>query len=150
MELKRNNITPAVFLILIKNNKILLLKRQNTGHWDGYYSLIAGHVHAAESFLKAIIREAREEANIFLTPTDLKFIHLMCRVAHKNPPDIRDRVDIFFKAEKWKGKIKNMEPDKCDDLSWFPLNKLPKNTIPYIKQAINNFKKKIFYSEYGY
>ncbi len=150
MEIKRHKIVPASYLILLKNNKILLLRRKNTGHWDGYYSLIAGHVHAAESFLKAMIREAREEANIFLTPTDLKFIHLLCRVAPKNPSEIRNRVDIFFKATKWKGKIKNLEPDKCDDLSWFPLGKLPKNTIPYIKQAINNFKKKVLYSEHGY
>ena len=150
MRKKRHNITPAVFLILIKNNKILLLRRQNTGHWDGYYSLIAGHVHSAESFTKAMIREAKEETNISLTTKNLKFIHLMNRFARGNPPEIRERVDIFFSATKWQGKIKNNEPNKCDDLSWFPINKLPRNTIPYIKQVINNINRNIFYSEHGY
>jgi len=56
----------------------------------------------------------------------------------------------FFLAEKWKGEPQNMEAHKCDDLRWFDLDKLPENTIPYIKQAINCFLKGIFYSEYGW
>jgi 8-oxo-dGTP diphosphatase len=48
------------------------------------------------------------------------------------------------------GRKKNMEPDKCDDLSWFPINKLPKNTIPFIREATSNVNQKIFYSEFGY
>jgi len=150
MKTKRHNITPAVFLALLKDHKILLLKRQNTGHWDGYYSLIAGHVHSVESFTKAMAREAKEEANILLKTKNLKFIHLMNRVARGNPTEIKDRVDIFFTTTKWQGKIKNNEPHKCSDLGWFPLNQLPKNTIPYIKQAIQNMKKKKIYSEYGF
>jgi len=147
---KRHNITPSVFLILIKENKILLSKRQNTGHWDEYYGLVSGHVHTTESFLKAMIREAKEEANISLMPSDLKFIHLMCRTVPENPPEIRDRVDIYFSAAKWEQEIKNMEPKKCSDLSWFDLNNLPSNTIPYIKNAIKNIREEKLYDQYGF
>jgi hypothetical protein len=62
----------------------------------------------------------------------------------------RERIDVFIKAEKWNGEIKNMEPHKCDDLRWFPLNALPKNTIPHVKHAIECIQKNIFYSEYGF
>ncbi len=147
---KRHNITPAVFLILIKENKILLSKRQNTGHWDGYYGLVSGHLNPTEPFLQAMIREAKEEANISLAPPDLKFIYLMCRTVPENPPEIRDRVDIFFAAEKWENEIKNMEPEKCSDLSWFNLDELPQNTIPYIKSAIEDIKNKKTYNEFGF
>lgn len=37
-----------------------------------------------------------------------------------------------------------------DDLSWFDLDALPKNTIPYIKQAIEAIKHNNFYSEFGW
>jgi len=147
---KRHNITPSVFLILIKDNKILLSKRQNTGHWDGYYGLVSGHVHETEPFLKAMIREAKEEADISLTPSDLKFIYLMCRTVPENPPEIRDRADIYFTAEKWENEIKNMEAEKCSDLSWFDLNNLPQNTIPYIKTSIEDIKNKKLYNEFGF
>jgi len=150
MTQKRFKIVPASFLILIKNNKILLLRRFNTGHQDGKYSFVSGHLNGNESFLDAIIREAKEEANIILRPKDLSVVHVMNRYVPENKKELKERVDIFFVAKKWQGEIKNMEPNKCDDLSWFPTNKLPQNTIPYIREAINNVRKKIFYSEHGY
>ena len=150
MKRKRFKIIPSSYVILIKNNKILLSRRFNTGFRDGYYGLVAGHGERAESFSKSIISEAKEEANIILKAKNLKAVHVMHRFEMQNNPELRERVDIFFVAKKWQGKIKNMEPDKCDDLSWLPINKLPPNTIPYIRQAINNIRKKIFYSEFGY
>ena len=56
----------SVYLILQNQNKVLLSKRKNTGWFDGYYSLIAGHLHPKESASTAIIREAKEEIGIFL------------------------------------------------------------------------------------
>jgi len=127
-----------------------MLRRFNTGFRDGKYSLIAGHLNGNESFTQTIIREAKEEANIILKPKDLETVHVINRFEPQNNVELRERVDVFFTAKKWQGKIKNLEPEKCDDLSWFPINKLPPNTIPYIRQAINNIRKKIFYSEFGY
>lgn len=149
-KIKRFKIIPSSYIILIKDNKILLSKRFNTGFMDGHYGLVAGHGESGESFTRTIIREAKEEANITLQPKNLKAIHIMHRYEIQNNPELRERVDVFFIAKKWQGKIKNMEPDKCDDLSWFPIDKLPPNTIPYIKQAVKNITKKIFYSEFGY
>jgi len=150
MKQKRFKIIPASYLILVKKNKILLLRRFNTGFMNEKYSLIAGHLDGEESFIQTIIREAREEANIKLKAKDLKVAHVMNRFEMQNNIELRERIDVFIVAKKWQGKIKNLEPHKCDDLSWFPINKLPKNTIPYIKLAINNIRKNKFYSEFGY
>lgn len=127
-----------------------MLRRFNTGYEDGNYSFIAGHLDGKESFTQTIIREAKEEAGVTVKPKDIKVAHVMNRYVIKNDFGLRERIDIFFVAKKWQGEIKNMEPNKCDDLSWFSINKLPKNTIPYIKEVVNNIKKKTYYSEFGY
>lgn len=53
-------------------------------------------------------------------------------------------------TDKWTGEPRNAEPDKCDDLSWFPLDSLPENIIPCIKQAFECIKDNIIYSEFGF
>lgn len=132
-------------LILIKDDKILLLRRFNTGYEDGNYSVAAGHLEGNETFIQAMVREAKEEAGIDIKPEDLEVVHVMHRKVGNE-----ERIDFFIRANKWEGDPKIMEPHKCDDLSWFELDNLPKNIIPYVKQAIKNIKSKIFYSEYGW
>jgi len=43
MAIKRFKLTSAVHLFLVRNGKVLLLRRFNTGYEDGKYSVIAGH-----------------------------------------------------------------------------------------------------------
>jgi 8-oxo-dGTP diphosphatase len=92
-----------------------------------------------------MIREAKEEAGIDLKAEDLNVVHVM----HRKCPN-EERIDLFIKARKWKGEPKNLEPHKCDDLRWFEIEKLPTNTIPYVRQAIDCIRNKIFYSEFGW
>ena len=145
---ERHKVIPASYLVLIKNGKILLQRRFNTGYEDGKYSMVAGHVDKGETFTRCIIRETEEESGMILKTENLKVAHIMCR--NSGTEENNERVDIFFVAEKWYGKIENREPHKCDDLSWFDLDNLPANIIPYIKQAIDCIKNKIFYSEHGW
>jgi len=145
MPKERFKIIPTSHLILMKGNKILLLRRFNTGYEDGNYSVVAGHLDGNETFMQAMVREAREEADIEIRPEDLEVVHVM----HRKEPN-EERVDFFIMAKKWKGEPKIMEPHKCDDLNWFELEKLPKNIIPYVKQAIDNIKNKKNYSEHGW
>lgn len=150
MKKDKAKLTSSSYLVLIKNGKILLSLRANTGFYDGYYGLVAGHLKFGESFSRALIREAREEISISLKNLNLQVAHVMHRNEKLNPPEIRERIDVFFKVKSWRGGIKNLEPRKCDNLSWFPLNRLPKKTIPYVKAVIENIKKKKFYSEFGF
>lgn len=138
-------IVPAVYLILIQDNKILLLKRCNTGFHDGDYSFPAGHVDGNETLVQATIREAKEEIGIDVEPRNLRLIHVM----HRKQPS-HERADFFFTTPKWTGEIKNMEPHKCVNLNWCDMDNLPLNTIPYIKQTINCIKNNIIYSEAGW
>jgi len=133
-----------VHLILIQNDKILMLRRYNTGYEDGNYSLVAGHVEENENATDAIIREAKEESGILITRENIVLSHVMHRYAHGA------RMSLFYVANIYDGKITNEEPHKCDDLSWKDIENIPDNTIPYIKTAILNSFNGINYSEFGW
>jgi 8-oxo-dGTP diphosphatase len=90
------------------------------------------------------VREALEEAGVVLKPEDAQVIHVMNRKSND------ERVDFFVVVTGWEGEIQNMEPDKCDDLSWFPLEALPANMIPYVRRGIENYQRGVFYSEFGW
>lgn len=142
---KRFLMRSAVYLILIKDNKILLARRFNTGWMDGMYSLIAGHIDGNESVSTAMMREAFEEAKITLTKENLE----PATVLHRRSTD-QEYIDFFFVTKHWKGEITIGEPDKCDELRWYPIDNLPENTLPYIQEVLNNYKNKIAFSESGW
>jgi len=144
MKKKRNTIIPAVFLILRKNDKVLLLKRKNTGHEDGNYSLIAGHVDKDESAQFAICREAKEEAGIDINPEDLEFAYLLYKKQEE------ERIDIFFTTKKWQGEIKNLEPHKCAEFCFFSMNDLPENIIDYLAKVLADIQDNKKYGEFGW
>jgi 8-oxo-dGTP diphosphatase len=135
----------AVYLIPMKGNEILLLRRYNTGWMDGMYSLISGHLDGNEAISTAMMREAKEEACITIQKEHL----IPASVLHRKSKD-QEYVDFFYVIKKWDGEMSIGEPNKCDDLSWFPIDKLPDNTLPYIKEVIENYKNRIAFSESGW
>jgi len=69
----------CVYLILKRGDQMCLLLRKNTGYYDGYYGLIAGHVEEGESAVAGMIREAYEEAGIELIASQINVVHVMHR-----------------------------------------------------------------------
>ena len=136
----------ASHLVLIKDNQVLLQRRFQTGWMDGFYSVPAGHVEDSESGIQALVREVNEEIGIVLDPQQLTPAHVMHRYADAT----HQYIDLFYTCRTWKNDPRICEPEKCDDLSWFPIDTLPENTVPYIKEALSHIKMRNFYSELGW
>lgn len=134
----------AVYLLLLDGDEVLLLQRQNTGHRDGEYSLVAGHIDEGEAATEAMVREAREEVGIEIDRSALEPVH----VIHRNAGE-RAYVDIFFACEEWAGEVRNKEPEKCAGIAWYDRSDLPANTVPYVEQAIEKTSESVF-SEFGW
>ena len=142
--MERFKLIASIYLFLIRDGKILLMRRFRTGYEDGNYGLPAGHLEDNESATEGLLREVKEEIGIKIKASDLQLVHVM----HRREKD--NRLDLFYTSKSFRGKIKNTEPNKCDDVRWFELDKLPKNIIPYIKKALRCYQKGIIYSEVGW
>jgi len=142
---ERFKLIPSVYGFFIRDGKIILSRRFQTGFEDGNYSLPAGHADGGETMRQALIREVSEEVGVKVSENDLHLVVTMHRWCGDH-----ERVDFFFTVGKWAGELRNMEPNKCDDLSWFSQNQLPSNTVPYIRAAIECYVKGEKYCEFGW
>ena len=120
--------------------EILLLKRQGTGYYDGYYDMPGGHLEANEDIFDGMIREAKEEIGITIKREDMKILHIY----HKYK---RGMLKFVFKVCKYEGIPINNELDKCEKIEWIDLENLPENIVPSIKIELDNIKRGIYYSK---
>ena len=147
----RVTLVPASYVFLLRDGaagrEVLLQLRQNTGYMDDHWAAAAaGHVERGETAYDAAHREAREELGI--TGVDLRFELTMQRTQHDEPID--ERVDFFFTADAWAGEPRIVEPDKCADLRWFPLDALPDPVVPHEALALASLGKGDPYLTFGF
>ena len=127
-------VVPSVFTLIEKDGKFLLLRRANTGYMDGWWDVPAGHLENEEKLKDGALRELKEEVGLSAKAEDLRLVHV-----YQNHTGPQPHYGYIFYAQKWSGEPKIMEIDKCDGLEWFATDNLPKNLLPYTRQAILNF-----------
>lgn len=109
-----------------------------------------GAIKGRERATDSLIREVKEETNITLNLENVKVCHVMHRF-HPMPQNLSfEQIDIFYRADTYEGVIENMEPHKCDELKFFPLDDLPENTTGLIRNALDCMLRGQLFSEYGW
>ncbi|HEY4351543.1 MAG TPA: NUDIX domain-containing protein [Paraburkholderia sp.] len=122
-------------LFLNDNDECLFIQRANTGHRDGQYSLVAGHLEPGESIEACAIRESEEEAGVTIAPGALDFRLVMRRDSEQN------RISFFLSCRVWQGVPTNMEPHKCSGFVWAKLDNPPAPTVDYVANALERIRE---------
>lgn len=143
MNAERSTVIPCAALILRRDDEVLLSRRENTGYQDGKLSLVSGHIEDNEHPLEAMVREAKEEADIILDPSSLRLVHTSHQICEGS-----DRLNLYFECNEWQGEITNAEPEKCSELTWSNINALPDDCVPYIAFVLGKIANGETYSEY--
>lgn len=145
---ERFALVAAAHLFLLDGERVLLLLRHDTGYADGQWSVVAGHLDGDETAVMAISREAREEAGITIGPHELAVVGVM----HCRADDAADReyCNFFLAARAWAGTVTNLEPEKCAALAWYPLDALPPNIVPYVRRALINYRRGVWFDTFGW
>ena len=140
--MSEKNFKAASFVLLRKENQVLLMKRANTGYCDGMYSMPAGHIETGESPTEAIVREAQEEVGVVLNVDAINCVYTQYNGSNKN-----DYANFFFVANQWGGEIANLEPEKCSELYWCDQDNLPENLTPEVAEMFSSIKHGKTYGE---
>jgi 8-oxo-dGTP pyrophosphatase MutT (NUDIX family) len=134
----------AVHVFLLREGRVLLIRRANTGFEDGRLSVVAGHVEPGESVTAAALRETREEVGLELARERLRIAGVMHRLSEE------PRIDFFFSCELGDETPENREPEKCSELVWAELGSLPHDTIAYVRAALANLDSGRWFDEHGW
>lgn len=133
----------SAYVLLVKDDKLLLLRRNVPGFAFQLYSLPAGHVEAGESIKNAAIREAFEETGAVINPEELQFV----QVVYHHSDYLY--VDFYWLCTNWDGEIENREPEKCSELSFYSLADLPGEQIaPNVLAALETMSRGEAFSEF--
>jgi len=122
----------GVNALVVRDGKLLLGKRRAKYH-DGEWGIPGGHLEEGESMLNCVARELEEETG--LTATGFKFV-----ITDNDPrQDKFHYIHFAFLAEGVTGEPMLMEPEKCYEWRWFPLDALPEPLFVGHKKFIHGF-----------
>lgn len=123
-----------VYMMLVKESKILLLRRFNTGYADGMYTLPSGHIEKNESIYEATKRETFEEVGVTVIEEEITLSSVSERKTN-----VGTFYDFFSIATNWDKEPYIAEPNKCDEVAWYDIHDLPKKLLPYVRIAIEHY-----------
>ena len=119
--------------------RLLLLRRANTGAMDGCYTVPGGHRKRRETVLDAALRECREEACI-----DIEAIRPLVVLPYA------DGVNFVFEAVAWRGVARIGEAHKCDAIAFASTGQLPEPMAPFVTTALRCRAERVWYAEGAY
>lgn len=117
-----------------KGNLLMNKRSKNCRDEQGRWDPGAGSMEHGETFLEAVQREIKEEYCVM--PKKIRFWGVN-NVLRQNGKQRTHWIALLFTAEVDPKKAKIGEPEKMDEIGWFPINKLPKPphsmVIPHLK-----------------
>src|SRR3954469_15562338 len=132
----RRRVVVDVILLLMRNGRILLRERANTGYGDGAYEPPTGQLADRETVVGTRIRVAEAEAGISIRAENVSLAHVMHDVSGSG------RIAFFLSASGWPGEF--ISPDA----RWFPTANLPTNMLDRSRVALRNYAEGMRFSTY--
>ena len=131
----RRRVVVDVILLLMRNGRILLRERANTGYGDGAYEPPSGELADRETIVETAIRVA-SAAGIMIGSENVSLAHVMHDVSGSG------RIAFFLSVSGWTGQ------PNSSDVRWFPVGDLPTNMLDRARVALRNYADGMRFSTY--
>jgi 8-oxo-dGTP diphosphatase len=139
------NVRAGIGILVMKNNKILLGKRNvvpekasSELHGEGTWTMPGGKIHFGEKIQDSAIRELEEEIGI--NPKRLRVVSVTNEI--RNDAHF---VTIGFLCDAFENEPKVMEPEEITEWKWFSVDNLPNPIFPPSLKLLQNYIDKEIY-----
>jgi len=132
----RRRVVVDVILLVMRNGRILLRERANTGYGDGAYEPPTGQLADRETIVETAIRVASAEAGITITAGNVALAHVMHDVSGSG------RIAFFLTVSGWPGERTS------PGARWFGVGNLPTNMLDRSRVALRNYAEGMRFSTY--
>jgi len=120
-------------LLVDELGRVLLTLRKLPPEAD-CWSILGGELDFLEALEECAIREAYEEAGV-----EIVIERLLCVTDHRLPSEGQHWVSPAFLGRIVSGEARNCEPDKTQQVAWFPLDQLPPNLTMTARNAVQAY-----------
>lgn len=127
----------GVGALLVDDDQRVLLTLRILPPEAGCWSIVGGKLDYLESLEHCAIREAREEVGL-----DIAIQSLLCVTEHRLAGENQHWISPAFVAQILAGRPFNCEPDKTQEVRWFPIGNLPPNLTITARNAIEAYKRR--------
>jgi len=132
----RRRVVVDVILLVMRNGRILLRERANTGYGDGAYEPPTGQLADRETIVETAIRVASAEAGITISAGNVALAHVMHDVSGSG------RIAFFLTVSGWQGERTS------PGARWFGVGNLPTNMLDRSRVALRNYAEGMRFSTY--
>jgi len=106
--------------VLIKKDDKFLFGKRKGAHGEGTWNAPGGHLEFNETWEECAKRETIEETGI-----KIKNIRFVTATNDLFKKEDKHYITIYMLADYDSGKVKIMEPEKCEKWDWFSWEELP-------------------------
>jgi ADP-ribose pyrophosphatase len=126
----------GVGVLLADHRRRVLLTLRILPPEAGCWSIVGGKLDYLESLERCAIREAREEVGV-----DIAIQSLLCVTEHRLPGEHQHWISPAFLGQILRGRPINCEPEKTQEVRWFPVDDLPPNLTMTARNAIEAYNQ---------
>ncbi|MDD5625986.1 MAG: NUDIX domain-containing protein [Patescibacteria group bacterium] len=146
--IENNKVGVGVGVMILKNNKILLGKRNQDPnkadselHGEGTWTMPGGKLRFGESFTAGAEREVFEETGLKIKSVEvISLSNDIVKDAHF--------VTIGLLCRDFEGEAEIMEPEEIIEWRWFSLDQLPDLIFFPSEKVIKNYLAKKFFQDF--
>lgn len=128
MSQSNHRIWAVVGVAVIKNGKLLFMRRANTEYMNGKLGFPGGHCEPRETPRQAAAREIKEEIGLDLSPERFKPLCVYSRLSLTSDETETVGYEFVLELDTSEEAI-NAEPDRCSELVWADPNNIPEDVI---------------------